>query len=540
MGKCFNRTLAPCPVTENAGHRRAYDMLEKMGIYFTRKEWKLRMFVMRAWYGIFVIALALFAGRAHAATTLYDNTNNPATGSYAYTSSGSGVYTQNVANGSSTIASGNVDHVYQFVGSYSGNVNGWVMFFANSNNNSITNFASSTSATLKTGLTIGANTGNWVDFSFIGAANASALSVVGGTNYIYSGSFVQCGLGTSLGAIQSCGFTDNPIIEKYQEPSTGHDEFIQVWYQGDPTTATTTASFMFPVTSSTIPDFTYWKVSFTAPTSTQLQGQILYQRGDTFSYTNPVYSDTFNYTTGPNETSGTMIALKTNTLWNSCSQAGLGGCGQDWIAQLYLYPINGYGPIKDTTKFRIDITSSTIQLTTSTQDVGPFWYNPFQQTPTYEFQSVTSSVAGLYNSSSTQDCPPPADWTDFGGGLYYATCRTMNYLFTPGPFTTDIVSSTIASIEAVPPYSWFFQVNNTVLAAASSTPTSSPGLSVAVPFGFGKPTTTLTLLAPDPTTVPNLNEHTPYGPHTLLELIWNATLVGFIALILYGIYKMVF
>jgi hypothetical protein len=167
---------------------------------------------------------------------------------------------------------------------------------------------------------------------------------------------------------------------------------------------------------------------------------------------------------------------------------------------------------------------------------------------TFTTATTTGNAAVLtqYNTTSTaatasDSCPPPSNAVFgffTGQDEYYAFCSTLNLLFVPGPIADSEITGSVSSLETVPPYSWFFQVNTAVQAAAANTSSTSPGISFTWKPGFNIATTTLTVLRADPTSDPNLTEITPYSPYSLIALIWNAFLVGVILLIVVGFYKL--
>lgn len=361
-----------------------------------------------------------------------------------------------------------------------------------------------------------------------------------GYNHGENGAFDACRYdagSTNQSSYKSYSFPQVPLfMNPFLFPDGNLDWSISIWADYTPLVPPTgtTAFFVFPNNSTlnTVPDFTNWKIGLGASPGQTINGKIEYQMGNVWTYVNKIYSDSFFYNMGT-DNSALLPILKNNTLWGSCSQSNLAGCTQQWIAEIYL---NGSNATSAEQIFNIRIGTSTVQLTSSTQNVGPFLYNPFQLTPSNEFVSVASSVASLYASST--GCPVAKDWTDIGGGLSYAFCSTINFLFVPGAVGLDQISSTVSSLEGVPPYSWFFQVNNQIVSSASSTPTSTGLAFTDVPTGFGH-SSTITILKADPSTDINLTRITKYGPQSLLSLIWNAFLVGVIILIVVAFYKLV-
>lgn len=85
--------------------------------------------------------------------------------------------------------------------------------------------------------------------------------------------------------------------------------------------------------------------------------------------------------------------------------------------------------------------------------------------------TTTLAVAGSH-------CSPAADWTDIGGGLSYAFCSTINWLFVPNDTTQGILAGDMNALQTVPPFSWFFATNQAIMSAATNVDHLTPNLGV--------------------------------------------------------------
>lgn len=80
----------------------------------------------------------------------------------------------------------------------------------------------------------------------------------------------------------------------------------------------------------------------------------------------------------------------------------------------------------------------------------------------------TTNLINVFTPSSTLSCVPAADWTDIGGGLAYASCRTWQLLFVAPTNAMDQLKSSLTSLENVPPFVWFFGVNTQIINASGT------------------------------------------------------------------------
>jgi len=144
--------------------------------------------------------------------------------------------------------------------------------------------------------------------------------------------------------------------------------------------------------------------------------------------------------------------------------------------------------------FSVSTTTLQINPTISTSSATSTWNGDF---------TIGTTTNPYFNAPTPQNistaCVPAADWTDIGGGLRYAGCETLNFLFVPPDFATAQLEGAIVNMQSVPPFSWFFQVSTDVQTIADTTSTAVGLTTPSIPIPFGG-TTTLQILPADPMT----------------------------------------
>jgi len=118
--------------------------------------------------------------------------------------------------------------------------------------------------------------------------------------------------------------------------------------------------------------------------------------------------------------------------------------------------------------------------------------------------TITSTTGNQYlnfNASTSGatfniSCAPPSNILDVGGGIAYGGCQILNFLFNPNVLynSTGYFTQQIKNIEAVPPFSPFFNLansaNTTLGLISSSSASSSAGVNITIK-GFDNENVTL-------------------------------------------------
>lgn len=311
------------------------------------------------------------------------------------------------------------------------------------------------------------------------------------------------------------------------------------------------ATFIVPSTSYYGPDFSNWVINFYPNTTTTKTYylQVQYYNGafvstssvDTQNYVHRDYSSIVtNGTT-------TWTFPKTDPLFN---YENSNEATSTWNAALYIStssPSNFFSQT-DFVSFIITPHATTTGLGTTTQYfsdgttssvalnnlAGPFFWNPAQvfTGPSTIPQTLASSSAEL-----AAQCPPPADWTDIGGGLTYGFCSAINWLFVPPAASQQYINDSVAAMKSVPPFSYFFLLNATVSSTVPATSTFT-GSSMIITDDIYGHTSSIELFPADVSQNSFLADTTYYG-QSVANLWYNLILGAFIVVIVVSIYKLV-
>lgn len=105
---------------------------------------------------------------------------------------------------------------------------------------------------------------------------------------------------------------------------------------------------------------------------------------------------------------------------------------------------------------------------------------------TWTTSTMPNSAGPITISRKTvqQECQGAEDWTDIGGGIYYAACSTWNFLFTVEDVAFAPFQVASDKFKSLKPFSYFFTVKDKLSsrldsAGASSTPTLALSLPLA-------------------------------------------------------------
>lgn len=254
-----------------------------------------------------------------------------------------------------------------------------------------------------------------------------------------------------------------------------------------------TSGFIFPTSTYVGPDFSNWAIRISSlATNTVYTGSVVYQVGNVFNNNGNQYQDYFSLNSG-NSTSVVWTVPKSHSLF---SYQNNNGTTSLWLADVYDL---SHGPAPSSSEVVFTITPFATSTPTSpgANLAGPFFYNAVQPFTggSYFPQSLASSSALLAGM-----CTPASDWTDIGGGLAYAGCSIINYLFVPSDSSVNNFANSILAMESVPPFSFFFAITNSVSSSISSAGTSSIAL-VSPEFmdNINGHTTTVDIIPGDPT-----------------------------------------
>jgi len=184
------------------------------------------------------------------------------------------------------------------------------------------------------------------------------------------------------------------------------------------------ASFGYPSSSIPTPDFKNWVINVSGiATGTTYYVNIQYQNSSDFNFVDQIYQDYSSFVSA----SGTSLIWafpKSQSLFRYQNNSGT---STNWTALLYISSSSaGTNVTSSQITFRISpFVTSTPSISNATI-AGPFYYNPVQTVPTFDYVSLASSSEFLY-----WQCPPHADILDIGGGIQYGLCVTGRLFFEP-------------------------------------------------------------------------------------------------------------
>lgn len=146
-------------------------------------------------------------------------------------------------------------------------------------------------------------------------------------------------------------------------------------------------------------------------------------------------------------------------------------------------------------------------------------------------QAVVTALLNGVTAYPTNSCPAPTNAVFgffTGADAYYAGCAMTVLLFVPNQTTNNLMQSDLTSVEAVPPFSWFFTTNNAIMTAANASSSITPdnGVAYTIMTGINGATSSLTILPAD------LTSNSFLSDGKLLDDYYNFVLT---ALILVGI-----
>lgn len=257
-----------------------------------------------------------------------------------------------------------------------------------------------------------------------------------------------------------------------------------------------TLQFEYPFNGTSTPNFRNWLLSFNVNTSTNRLYQLQINYGTSTGAN--TWQDIFPSLSGTQQSTAGFLPIRTTV------QKGVAFfSGETIYARALLQTVDANtcpnwipcAPIVTTSteiSFTIDNTK-TINAYTFLDNASSSLYatssaaiaNNFSTAAQFAVQvqnpvipnnffgstgvSATSTLASTTRALAAQ-CPPPADWTDIGGGLYYAGCSVINFLFVPNPEVQQGYYDNVNALTNTFPFSLLW-ANYTVLGNTLNTQT---------------------------------------------------------------------